>query len=139
MCSHAVWLAVELDDLHYTLIKEALAGRAVTRESALEWMVVLVSQRIRLRAPIVVGLPNITVISGVTWRYAAEVIARLWRDKKRGAEAPYAEYVAPYNDYCRELSANDIDDVPEPRRSRIVELRDLLAMHPAVATVEPDS
>jgi hypothetical protein len=134
-----MWLAVELDDLHYTLIKAVLAGRAVTKESALEWMVVLASQRIRLRAPIVVGLPNITVISAVTWRYAAEVIARLWRDKKHGAEAAYAEYVAPYSDYCRELSANAIDDVPEPRRSRIVELRDLLATHPAVAAVEPDS
>ena len=123
------------DDLHATLIRDVLAARALTEQDAQNWMVVMTSQRIVLRAD--APIQGTRTISGITWRSAAETISQLWRQKKHGAEHRYAEYIGPYNDYC-EVSANLIEDVPEPRRSRVLELRDLLRTHPWVESVEDD-
>lgn len=126
-------------DLHGVLIRDVLAGGALTRGDALLWMVVLCTQRIVLEPGARGAETEPTELAGHTWRGAADTIARLWRRKKRGTEHPYADYGPLYSDYCDQLSANSISEVPDPRRARVLELRDLLRTHPYIRSVEDEA
>lgn len=125
-----------MDDIRATLIRDVLAARSLSEDDALNWMVILTSQRIILSAD--APIPGDRTLSGDTWRGAAEIISELWRMKKHGAEHRYAEYSGPYYDYCAQVAANSIAEVPEPRRSRVIELCDLLRTHPWAVSVEAD-
>lgn len=109
----------------------------LTEEDALLWMVLLHTHEIHLRPGVLsnrgdgVQAEEIVVLPSDTQRGAASIIAALWPDRT-DERANYAYWYFQYNTRTRYEA---LDVVPEEQRTRLFQLRQLLAKDSRVAAV----
>lgn len=122
------------DTLHRELLKECL-GASLTEADALVAMVLLHTHQIQLD-PAAIGERNglPLTFAALTQRHAAQVVAELWSELKHES-GERAEYVYWYHLYNTRSPYEDFDDVPDPIKARLIELRDRIAQGPRVAAV----
>jgi hypothetical protein len=122
------------------LLRGVLSG-PLTEEDALLWMVLLHTHAIHLRPGVLSSQGDgeqageIAVLPAETQRGAASIIAALWPDRS-DERANYAYWYFQYN---TRTPYEVLDAVPEDQRTRLFQLRHLLAGDPRVtAIVEED-
>jgi len=122
---------------HLDVLESILKG-PLTETEALLWMILLHTHQIHLRGSPAANGPatdgHAEVLSPLTHRGAADVIAALWpdRDDERG------KYVFWCGQYNTRTAYADLSAVPKEIMPRLLELRDLLALHPPVRAVVED-
>jgi hypothetical protein len=118
------------------LLRSVLSG-PLTEEDALLWMVLLHTHEIHLRPEVLSNRGNgeqgeeIKVLPAETQRGAASAIAILWPDRTDTR----ANDVYWYHQYNTRTPYEVLDAVPYDQRTRLMELRYLLASDPRVAAV----
>lgn len=118
------------------LLRSVLPG-PLTEEDALLWMVLLHTHAIHLLPGVFFSSRNgeraeeVKVLPAETQRGAASDIAILWPDRT-DERASYVYWLRHYN---LRTPYEVLDAVPEDQRTRLFELRHLLAGDPRVAAV----
>lgn len=127
------------ENAHAELLRSVLP-RPLTEEDALLWMVLLHTHVIHLRSGVLTihrengQTEEITVLPPHTQRGVASAIAALWPDRTDER----ANYVYWYFEYNTRTPYEALDVVPEEQRTRLLELRCLLASDPRIAAIVED-
>jgi hypothetical protein len=124
------------DALYEGLLKDCVR-EGLTESDALLWMVLLHTHEIRLRPGSVGANGSALVLSAITQRHAAEVVARLWA-MRNGDQGQPAQSAYWYGRYNRETPFEILDDVPDVLRARLTELRDVLSHDSRVEAITPE-
>lgn len=118
------------NEVHLELLR-SIAPVLSNEHEALLWMTLLHTHEIHLNEPIIADCPNTTIIPALTQRSAAEVIARLWADRK----SRKSDYTYWYFLWNQEMPYEDIEDAPDELTSQLFNLRDKLSSDSRVAQV----
>jgi hypothetical protein len=121
------------------LLRSVLSG-PLMEEDALLWMVLLHTHALHLH-PGVLSSHNhgekpeeILVLPAQTRRVAASDIAALWPDRTDER----ANYLYWYHQYSTQTPYEALDEVPEDQRTRLLQLRRLLASDPRVVAINEE-
>ena len=120
-----------IETVHEELIRSNLDA-PMTEEDALVWMTLLHTHEIHFRQPVLSDRPNVTYLAAITERHAADVIAALWRGRKRSERASSSFW---WREYLEKAGYQTVEDVPLDRLHRLQQLRDQLATDPRIAKI----
>src|SRR5262245_50814793 len=125
---------MDAEEIHVNLAREALQ-RFTDEDDALALMVLLHTHQIRLKEPILDDRPGITLLSAITQRHAAEVVAATWPDRTN-TERTSREYW--YYQFNSRTPYEVVDDISSDWMTRVQLLRAYLASVSIVKAVEPE-
>jgi hypothetical protein len=121
------------------LLRSVLSG-PLTEEDALLWMVLLHTHAIHLHPGVLSSHKNgeqaeeVLALPADTRRGAASDIAALWPDRTDER----ANYLYWYYQYSTRTPYEVLDEVPEDQRTRLLQLRHLLASDPRVVAISEE-
>lgn len=119
-------------DVH-EILGRFLAGDGENEDEILAMMLLLHTHRIHFSRPVLDDRPTVCEISAITRRHAAEVAARVWRDKSDIEKIDPAFWFFLYKS---NTPYEVVEDIPEHWMAAVWKMRSKLLGHPDVTAVE---
>jgi len=123
-----------IETVHEALLRANLTA-PMTAEDALLWMALLHTHEIHFREPLLRDRPTVTHLAPITSRHAADVMAALWRGRKRAERGTSSFW---YHEYNEKAGYQIVDNISPDRLHRLQELRDQLATDPRILRIVPE-
>lgn len=124
------------DVLLVNLAREAL-GRQPGDEEALALMVLLHTHRLRFKGVTLDDLPGVTELAALTQRHSASVVAAAWPNREEPPRTR-TNYAWWYRQFNLRTPYELVEEIPEPWRQRVEDLRQRYLASKLIEAVEPE-